>query len=83
MNKADFEKKPPEDLNVLTVINHSHIPQNVAKTIEYTTSSSESWNLGFGVSLGTTITLLKVETKIPLSGTGHKQLLKICFEIVV
>ena len=64
---------------MLTVINHSHIPQNVAKTIEYTTTSSESWNLGFGVALGTTITLLKIETKIPLSGKGHKKLLKIRF----
>ena len=72
LNNAGFEKKPPEDLNVLTVINHSHIPQNIAKTIEYTTSTSESWALGTAVAIGTTMEILAVEKETPQVKFGLK-----------
>ena len=57
-NKAKYEKKPPQNLNMLTVINRSHIPQNVAKTVEYTTTSSSGWSFGVGIGMGTTVTLV-------------------------
>ena len=72
LNKVEFEKKPPEDLNVLTVINHSHIPQNIAKTIEYTTSTSEGWNMGSGVAAGTSMELVSVKTEAPMASFGMK-----------
>ena len=59
--KAKDEKKPPQNLNKLTVINRSHIPQNVAKTIEYTTTTTSSWSFAVGIGFGTTVTLIDQE----------------------
>ena len=51
-NKAKYEKKPPQNLNKLSVINRSHIPQNIAKTVEYTTTSTSGWSFGVGIGIG-------------------------------
>ena len=58
MNKAEYERQPPQNLNALTVINRSHIPQNVAKTLEYTTTSSKAWQFNVGIGLGTTMEIV-------------------------
>ena len=58
MSKAKNEKKPPQNLNKLTVINRSHIPQNVAKTVEYTTTTTSGFSFATGIGLGTTVTLV-------------------------
>ena len=59
MNKANYDRKPPENINTLTVINHSHIPQNIAKTVEYTTTESSSYSFGAGISVGTTMKIFE------------------------
>ena len=64
MSKATYQKKPPQNLNALTVINRSHIPQNIAKTVEYTTSSSSEYSFGVGIGFGTEVTLFETEKKI-------------------
>ena len=71
LNKAKYDKKPPQNLNVLTVINRSHIPQNIAKSIEYTTSTSKAWSFGNGIALGTSMTLFEKEID---SGAGEMSL---------
>ena len=58
MSKAKNEKKPPQNLNTLTVINRSHIPQNVAKTVEYTTTTTSGFSFAAGIGLGTKVTLI-------------------------
>ena len=63
MNKAKYNKKPPENINTLTVINHSHIPQNVAKTVEYTTSESSSLTFGIGIAVGTKMKVFQKKIK--------------------
>ena len=61
MSKATYEKKPPQNLNTLTVINRSHIPQNIAKTVEFTTTSSTEYSFGVGIGFGTEVTLFETE----------------------
>ena len=58
LDSAEYEKKPPQNLNMLTVINRSHIPQNIAKTVEYTTASTSAWSFGVAIGTGTTVSLL-------------------------
>ena len=55
MNRAKYDKKPPENINTLTVINRSHIPQNVAKTVEYTSTESKSYSFGVEIAVGTVL----------------------------
>ena len=62
-DKATYEKSPPENLQTMSVENHSHIPQNVAKTIEYTTTKSKSHSFGSSIAFGTSMKIFSKELK--------------------
>ena len=64
MNKAKYDRKPPQNLNTLTVINRSHIPQNVAKTLEFSVTNSKSFSFGVGIGFGTKVTLFDKSKKV-------------------
>ena len=64
MSRAQYDKLPPKNLNVIKVINRSHIPQNLAKTVEVTTTESESYNFGTGVGFGTETEIESPEARV-------------------